>query len=291
MPSLAETLWAWRVRFRVDVLSVGAHPLLEEQHASLPHIFVVPDRIANVHVQAGGQSLHLSGGDVFVVAQPSAFPIDVQVVREWAEPDAGAESALWCPAHPGGVLIRLVPHGNVPIQFFSGCPAVVTMPGPVSRVESLSALLTDEVSRLPEICPTAIAHLGNLLLLKALGPLQSSGNGSAAVPAESVPPEVSTSVQLMRDDLARRWTVASLAEEVGMSRSAFASLFSDVVGQTPMSVLLEYRMERAGDLLARSRSSIKQIAAEVGYRSPATFSTVFRKWSGLSPTEFRRSRS
>lgn len=134
-----------------------------------------------------------------------------------------------------------------------------------------------------------MAHLGNLLLLTLLEPLQESVSGAAS--SGIVPVEVSTSVQLMRDELARRWTVASLAEEVGMSRSAFASLFSEVVGKTPMTVLLDYRMQRAGDLLARSRLSIREIAAEVGYRSSATFSTVFRKWSGLSPSEFRRSHS
>ncbi|MFG0334173.1 MAG: helix-turn-helix transcriptional regulator [Maioricimonas sp. JB049] len=287
MSSLAEALWAWRIRFRVDVLAVGPHPLLEERHTSLPHLFVVPDRIA--HVQAGGQSLHLSGGDVFAAVQPSAFPIQVREERAWGEPDGAADSARWCAAHPEGVLIRLVPQRKVPIPFFAGCPAVVATPASVARVRELSVLLTDEVARLPELCPAVIAHLGNLLLLKVLGPLASSGNGRAATPGEQVPAEVSLSVRLMQEDLARRWTVAALAEEVGMSRSTFASLFSEVVGQTPMTVLLEYRMERAGDLLARSRSSIKEIAAEVGYRSPATFSTVFRKWSGLAPSEFRRS--
>ncbi|MEW4527509.1 helix-turn-helix transcriptional regulator [Maioricimonas sp. JC845] len=296
MSSLAEALWAWRVRFRVDVLAAGTHPLLEGQQASLPHIFVVPDRIARIQVQVGGQSLDVREGEAFVVARPQAYPIAVQPEPdrteanvEPAEAHGQAETAPWCPAHPDALLIRLSLREDVPAQLLAGCPAVVTCPTSADRVRLLSRLVADEVARLPDMCRTTMAHLGNLLLLTLLEPLQESVSGAES--SGIVPVEVSTSVQLMRDDLARRWTVASLAEEVGMSRSAFASLFSEVVGKTPMTVLLDYRMQRAGDLLARSRSSIKEIAAEVGYRSSATFSTVFRKWSGLSPTEFRRSHS
>lgn len=126
--SLAETLWAWRVRFRVDVLAAGTHPLLKEQQASLPHTFVVPDRIARIQVQVGGQSLDVREGEAFVVARPQAYPIDVQPepVRTdasgaSAEVHGQAESSLWCPAHPEGLLIRLVPLGDVPAQLLAGC--------------------------------------------------------------------------------------------------------------------------------------------------------------------------
>lgn len=86
----------------------------------------------------------------------------------------------------------------------------------------------------------------------------------------------------------RQWTVALLADRAGMSRSAFAARFNDLVGLTPMRYLSFWRMQKARELLAESRLSTAAIAERVGYQSEAAFSKAFKKTSGIGPGAFRR---
>jgi len=88
----------------------------------------------------------------------------------------------------------------------------------------------------------------------------------------------------------RTWTVASLAAEVGMSRSPFASRFTALVGTSPLAYLARWRMHVAADLLEGSTMSISEIAERVGYASEAAFGRGFKKEFGVSPGAFRRMR-
>ena len=49
----------------------------------------------------------------------------------------------------------------------------------------------------------------------------------------------------------------------------------------------EVRMERAKDLLYRTKKPVKQVAAEVGFRNEKSFARAFRAWAGMAPGEFR----
>lgn len=84
------------------------------------------------------------------------------------------------------------------------------------------------------------------------------------------------------------WTLASLAQRVGMSRSAFAALFSQLVGQTPMHYLAYWRMQKARELLSETRLGTAAIAERVGYQSEASFGKVFKKIMGKGPGAYRR---
>jgi AraC-like DNA-binding protein len=83
------------------------------------------------------------------------------------------------------------------------------------------------------------------------------------------------------------WTVASLATEAGLSRSAYAERFSTLAGTTPMQYLLGCRMRTASRLLRREPACLKEIANRVGYASEPAFSAAFKRWSGRSPGAFR----
>jgi len=84
-----------------------------------------------------------------------------------------------------------------------------------------------------------------------------------------------------------QWTVASLAEEVAMSRSAFSARFAAIVGKPPLEYLTEWRMHRACVLLVTSDVGLKEIAARVGYNSAASFSKAFTRWAGTAPKVYR----
>ncbi|KZN43075.1 hypothetical protein N474_15420 [Pseudoalteromonas luteoviolacea CPMOR-2] len=95
-------------------------------------------------------------------------------------------------------------------------------------------------------------------------------------------------LSLIHKEPAQSWTVDRLARNAGMSRSAFSSLFHDVIGMTPMSYLTQWRMHIAQDLLKENKQSMVSIAEQVGYRSEASFSKAFKKVVGVSPGQIRR---
>jgi AraC-like DNA-binding protein len=89
-------------------------------------------------------------------------------------------------------------------------------------------------------------------------------------------------------DVARPWTVASLAEEARLSRTAFSERFTRFVGMPPMTYLIKWRMAVAKDILQRERLPQDVVAATVGYQSASAFSTAFRREVGQAPGEYAR---
>ena len=86
------------------------------------------------------------------------------------------------------------------------------------------------------------------------------------------------------------WTLDELARAVHSSRSVLAQRFQELVGQSPMQYLTQWRMLLASNLLRRSNVPLSQVAEEVGYLTDAAFSRAFRREFGLPPAAWRRSR-
>jgi AraC-like DNA-binding protein len=84
------------------------------------------------------------------------------------------------------------------------------------------------------------------------------------------------------------WTVESLAAAAGMSRSAFALRFKEMLGQTPLDYLTEWRMQKAMPLLRNGDKKLVEIARSVGYESDAAFSKAFKRVVGIAPREYRQ---
>ncbi len=87
---------------------------------------------------------------------------------------------------------------------------------------------------------------------------------------------------------ARAWTVAQLAKEAALSRSAFFDRFNRAVGVAPMEYLLAWRMAMAKNMLRGSDGGVAEIARRVGYGSASAFSVAFTRHVGLSPTQYAR---
>ncbi|WP_299194045.1 AraC family transcriptional regulator [uncultured Erythrobacter sp.] len=100
--------------------------------------------------------------------------------------------------------------------------------------------------------------------------------------------QIGRALELMHKDAEQPWTVASMASEVGMSRSSFADRFRELIGIGPMSYLSEWRLQKALALLEDERCSVQQAAAGTGYLSAAAFTRAFTARFGHSPREFRR---
>ena len=92
----------------------------------------------------------------------------------------------------------------------------------------------------------------------------------------------------MHGEPARPWTVAELAQEAALSRSAFFDRFARTVGVTPMEYLLAWRMAVAKDLLRPQDVALAEVAERVGYGSASTFSTAFSRHVGQPPGRYAR---
>ncbi len=100
---------------------------------------------------------------------------------------------------------------------------------------------------------------------------------------------MSTAIVSMHSDPGYPWTLQSLAERVGMSRSVFALRFRETVGATPMEYLTRWRMLLAGDRLKSSSDGLSIIAQSLGYESESAFGKAFRRVMGCSPRQYARS--
>jgi AraC-like DNA-binding protein len=96
-------------------------------------------------------------------------------------------------------------------------------------------------------------------------------------------PRIGRAIALIHRDPSRPWTVASLAAEAAMSRSAFAGRFTDLVGEPVMHYATRWRMQTASRWLKEEDVTIAEAASRLGYESEAAFSRAFKRFVGVSP--------
>jgi AraC-like DNA-binding protein len=101
-------------------------------------------------------------------------------------------------------------------------------------------------------------------------------------------PQIGAALGLIHREPRRDWSVSSLAHEVAMSRSLFATRFNSLVGAPPLTYLTRWRLRQAASLLVEERLSVGETALRVGYESEAAFSKAFKRQFGQSPLAYRR---
>jgi len=88
-------------------------------------------------------------------------------------------------------------------------------------------------------------------------------------------------------DLGHPWTVAMLADRVGIGGEHLRRLCQRHLGRSPVSHVVSLRMRQAMALLASDFCTIEIVAQKVGYDNPFAFSTAFKRCQGISPSEYR----
>jgi AraC-like DNA-binding protein len=89
---------------------------------------------------------------------------------------------------------------------------------------------------------------------------------------------------------ARAWTVASLAQRAGVSRTVFAERFSRLLGEAPLSYVARCRMQLGARLLETTDDTVLQVALSAGYESEAAFNRAFKREFALPPARYRSQR-
>src|SRR5215467_2766812 len=96
-------------------------------------------------------------------------------------------------------------------------------------------------------------------------------------------------LDFMEEHLAENFALSALADLVRLSPYHFIRSFKQSIGEPPHRYWVGRRIERAKALLANPSRSITEIAFDVGFGGSSAFSVAFRRITGRTPTEFRRS--
>lgn len=100
-------------------------------------------------------------------------------------------------------------------------------------------------------------------------------------------PIVGKSLGLLHSRIAHPWTIADLAEEVGISRTALVERFTRYLSEPPMTYLTRWRLQLAARALENTPRGVAEIAGEVGYESEAAFNRAFKREFGEPPGRYR----
>lgn len=94
----------------------------------------------------------------------------------------------------------------------------------------------------------------------------------------------------MREHIADDFSLEQLAALAGLSKFHFHRLFKSAVGEAPSRYHINLRMHEAKRLLRETKQSIVAVALDVGYTNPSHFAQIFRRETGLAPSDYRRQR-
>lgn len=182
-------------------------------------------------------------------------------------------------------------YGEASKPLLSALPGVVLL-GPDELGTPLLPVLADEMQ---VEAPGQRALLDRLLDVLLISTLRTwFAAEQAAAPGwfrAQQDPAVGAALGLLHQEVAHEWTVTELADRVGVSRAALARRFTGLVGEPPMAYLASWRLALAADLLVSSADlTVAAVARQVGYGTPFSLSTAFKRVHGVSPQEYRHGR-
>jgi AraC-like DNA-binding protein len=155
------------------------------------------------------------------------------------------------------------------------------------RLSTLTHLVSDEYRRSRPGRDVVLAHLVEVLLIEALRSA-STAPVTPGLVRGLADARIGLAIRAMHDSPATAWTIARLAREAALSRSAFFERFTRTVGVAPIEYLLSWRMALAQDLLRHQDITITDVAKHVGYSSASTLSVAFTRHVGTPPTQYAR---
>lgn len=235
--------------------------------------------VGHLHVVREGRVEVRHGGGLAVeVVEPTLLLYPRPVPHRFiTDPVHGA--ALYC--------ARLRFEGGASNPVTEALPPLIALPlASLEGTEVVLTLLFDEAMH--ERCGRRVMldRLFEVLLVQVLRNLMERGEMQAGMFAGLAHPKLRHALVAIHEQPAGDWTLDVLAQRAGMSRSAFAGAFREIVGETPGAYLQRWRIGLAQRAL-REGKPLKRVADEIGYGSEAALSRAFKAQTGQSPREWR----
>jgi AraC-like DNA-binding protein len=159
----------------------------------------------------------------------------------------------------------------------------------IEWMQSTLRLMAAEARTLRPGGEAVITRLGDILVIQAIRSWIDTDPGARTGWLGALQDrQIGHAITLIHRDPARAWTLASLADEIAMSRSAFAARFTDLVGEPAMTYVARWRMHLALDELSEHGATVGELAGRLGYRSEAAFARAFKRVVGIPPGAVKR---
>jgi AraC-like DNA-binding protein len=226
--------------------------------------------------EVGGQVYRLRGGDVFVT-----FP---------DEP----HSTGGAPSEPGVLYwlnLRLPERGrrlfDLPRRESDALVrSLLRLPERQFRATRQTRPLFAELFKLYDV--PEIPHRRSRLHCAAIRLLLEVLDGAQRHVSSLPSPRIREVVQLVREHPEHDFALKELARRVHLSLSHFKRLFKAETGLAPREFILQTKIEAAKHALRSDATAVTQIGLDLGFVSSQYFATVFRRMTGMTPTEYRR---
>jgi AraC-like DNA-binding protein len=297
MDVLADLLEALRMRGTVYCRSeLGTGWALHFEAARCATFHVMESGSGWLSLPGGGAPRPLAAGDMIVLPSGAAHVISDQPARAVVASirlDAQIDACLNQRFHDG-IAESVLICGTLDFAPRAAATLLKMLPGCLHVRASghmLAALnfLAQEAGAARPGSGTILRRLADVLFIQALRAwLEEDVDGEGGWLRALRDPQIGAALALMHGEPGGDWTVARLARQVAMSRSAFAERFTLLVGQPPMDYLNAWRMQRAAQLLEDDALTMAEIASAVGYQTTPAFSRAFKRRLGANPSAYRR---
>lgn len=228
---------------------------------------------------------------------PPGVPVDDGTVPHWFRDARQAPDSLifWITCTPQGIEMHLCRTASGEHSTFY--PAFIQDPHALTIAE----LLIDDLRSTATETPVSLRHYLQILLLRieqALqgqeGLLMAVGENPAQIYEHELRKEKAQAASIQKacrfidSYLATPLTVQQIADHLYISPTQLNRLFQRELGVSPMAYVNQSRMKLARSLLLDTNHTIQYISNFFGYTHPDVFSRAFKKYSGLSPVQFRK---
>lgn len=298
----AEFCEPWCLSVKVAPKSCGAH--LGPNAQIIPYHYVLDGRIC-VRMEDGvefeaesGESVlfprndrHVLGSDLSLPAVPSEtvvhFADDGSLATIMLD-GTGSRTRVVC-GFLGGEQV----HGN---PIIAALPSALRLNMRNSEsaawIRSTFRYAAEQIAAGRQGSEAIMGKLSEVLFVEAIQRyVETLGEAGTGWFAGLKDPFVSRALALLHARIEEPWTVDQLGRETGLSRSALAARFNEIIGLPPMQYLANWRIHVAARKLIEGNKPVLQIAQEVGYESEASFTRAFKRIMDMPPGAWRRLRT
>ena len=269
--------------------------------ANLAHFAMLSRGSCWLSVAGTTTPIPLTGGDCFLLARGTSFALldSPQTRPKGTFSEMASRASNNVARYGGGGAPTTVICGSLSFDRASLRPISQLLPEFIlirgDQTHTLALHLTMQALALEMADQTpgsevVATRLAEVLFIQALrAHLASEPERSEGLLRAIFDPQVGSALNAIHDRIATPWSVESLAEAAGMSRSAFAARFKQLLGQTPLEYVTEWRMQKAMRLFEQRDRKLSEIARLVGYDSDTAFGKAFKRVVGVNPREYLKS--
>jgi AraC-like DNA-binding protein len=251
-------------------------------------------------VEGMPEPLPLAGGDCFLLAPGSSYTLrDNPRTRTRSLCDVAPKKGSQLIQHGGGGAPTTIILGWFTFsasslkQLRRLLPPLILVKADQPQTLALRTTVNMLAAEMAEPMPGSdlvVNRLADVLFMQCLRAFIASGSKACkhGLLRAFFDPQIGAALKSMHEKVDAPWTVESLAAAGGMSRSAFALRFKEIVGETPLEYLTNWRMQKAAALLQKGDRKLIEVARSVGYESDAAFSKAFKRVLSAAPREYRR---